>query len=135
MPGPTSFPQIAQTTNTGTQSITTTTETVIATLSNVNSRGSNYPINFNGSAVFAVQAATTAVTMRIRQGSLTGSIVGTAQQVSGGVAGDITAGDGTIGATLTPAAEVANATYVLTIQATAAAANWNVTYANLTAVQ
>lgn len=135
MPGPTAFPQILQSTNTGTQSITTTTETVIATLNNINSKGQGYALNISGSAVFAIQAATTAVTMRLRVGSLTGILLGPAQVVSGGIAGDITAGDGTVGAMWTPTGEVANATLVLTIQATAAAANWNVTYANLQSQQ
>lgn len=135
MPGITAFPQILSVTNTGTQLITTTTETVISTLQNVNSRGSNYPINIQGSAVFAINASTTTVTMRLRLGSLTGTLLGQAQPVSGGIAGDITAGDGTIGAQYTPSLEVAGLVIVLTIQATAAAANWNVTYSNITAQQ
>ena len=135
MPGPTEFPQILQTNNTGTQSITTTTETVIATLTNINSRGSNYPINLAASAVFAINASTTSVTMRLRLGTVTGTVIGAAQVVSGGVAGDISAGDGSIGATYTPSLEVAGLTVVLTIQAAAAAANWNVTYANIVAQQ
>lgn len=135
MSGPTAWPQIQSTFQTGTQAITTTTETVIATLSNINSRGSNFPINLVGSAVFAISAATTATTLRIRQGTVTGAVVGTLQVVTGGVAGDMNAGDGTVSATFTPSGEIANATFVLTIQATAAAANWNVTNAALTAQQ
>ena len=135
MPGPTDFPQILTTTSTATQAITTTTETVIATLTNINSRGSNFPINFTGSAVFVVQAATTLVTMRIRIGSVTGTVIGVAQPVAGGIAGDITNADGTVGAQFVPSAEVAGMTVVLTIQATAAGANWNVTYASLIAQQ
>lgn len=135
MSGPTAWPIIQSAFTTGTQAITTTTETVIATLSNINSRGSNFPINITGNAVFAVSAATTATTLRLRLGSVTGSLIGTAQVPSGGVAGDVNAADGTIVATYTPAQEVAGLVIVLTIQATAAGANWNVTNAGLTAQQ
>lgn len=135
MPGPTEFPQIATVTNTGVQAITTNTETVIATLTNLNSRGSNYPINITGSAAFAVNASTTLTTMRIRLATVTGTIIGAAQPVQGGVAGDVNTADGTIGAIYTPSLEVAGLTLVLTIQATAAAANWNVTFAHLVAQQ
>ena len=132
---PVPFPIINTTTNVGTQTIVTTTETVIATLTGVNSRGSNYPINLTGSAVFAVSALTTATTLRIRLGSLTGTIVGAAQIVQGGVAGDVNAADGSVVAQYTPAGELANQTFVLTIAATAAGANWNVTSAQLVAQQ
>jgi hypothetical protein len=135
MPGPTAFTQIQNVVNVGTQTIPTTAETVIATLSNINSRGANYPINITGSAVFAIAAATTATVMRIRIGSVTGTLLGAGQIVSGGVAGDVNAGDGTIGAVYTPSLEVAGLVLVLTIQATAAGSNWNVTFASLTAQQ
>lgn len=132
---PTPFPQIATATNTGTQAITTTTETVISTLSNVNSRGANFPVNLTGNAVFAVAAATTATVLRIRLGTVTGTIVGSQQTVSGGVAGDITFADGSVFAQYTPSGEMAGQTFVLTIQATGAGANWNVTSAQLIAQQ
>ena len=135
MPGPTAWPLIQTVTNSGVQTITTVTETIIATLTNVNSRGSNFPINFAGSAVFAVSAATTATILRIRQGTLAGGLVGVAQTVQGGVAGDVNAADGSVFGQFTPASEIANATFVLTIQATAAGANWNVVTASLTAQQ
>lgn len=135
MPGPTAWPQTVQDIVTGNQSITDTTETVIATLANINSRGSGYTIYFTGQAAFAVSAATTATTLRIRSGSLTGTLLGSAVIVSGGVAADETAASGVVGATLTPDLEIAGATFVLTIQATAAAAAWNTTYAQLQAQQ
>ena len=135
MPGNTAFPQIASTTNTGTQSITTTTETVIATLTNINSRGSNFPINISGSAVFAVNASTTATVMRLRAGSVTGTLLGAAQTVFAATAGTSSGADGSIGAIFTPSTEVAGLVLVLTVQATAAAANWNVTFAQLIAQQ
>ena len=132
---PTPFPQIATVSNTGTQSITTTAETVISTLSNINSRGANFPVNLTGSAVFAVAAATTQTVMRIRLGTVTGTIVGSPQTVEGGVAGDIAFADGTVFAQYTPSGEMAGQTFVLTIQATGAGANWNVTSAQLIAQQ
>lgn len=135
MSGPTAWPIIQSSFTTGTQAITTTAETVIATLSGINSRGSNFPINLTGNAVFAVSAATTATVLRLRIGTLTGTLIGTAQTPSGGVAGDVNAADGTIVATYTPAQEVAGLVVVLTIQATGAAANWNVTNAGLVAQQ
>lgn len=133
MPGPTAWQQQLTSQSVSTQSITTTTETVIATLSGVFSRSVGAPVNLTGSAVFAVNASTTSVTLRLRYASLTGTQL-TAQTISGGIAGDITAADGTIGFTDNPTGEYANQVYVMTIQATAAAANWNVTFASLSAL-
>ena len=135
MPGSTAFPQIASTTNTGTQAITNNNETIIATLSNINSRGSNFPINISGSAVFTVQAATTATTMRLRLATLTGTLLGQAQPVYAATAGTTSGADGSIGAVYTPSLEVAGLVLVLTIQATNAGAAWNVTFAQLIAQQ
>lgn len=135
MPGPTAFPQIATVVNTNTQTVVTTAETVIATLTGINSRGSNFPINITGSAVFAVSAATTSTTLRIRLGGVTGTVLGQPQTVQGGVAGDVNAADATVGAVYVPSLEVAGLTLVLTIAAAAAAANWNVTLAQLVAQQ
>lgn len=131
MPGPTAWPQTVQDIVTGNQSITNATETVIATLANINSRGSGYTLYFTGTAAFAVSAATTATTLRIRAGSLTGTLLGSAVIASGAVAADLTAASGVVGATYAPNLEIAGATFVLTVQATGAAAAWNVTYAQL----
>lgn len=131
MSGPTAWPQVTQAIVTGSQAITTTAETVIATLTNVNSRGAGFSINLTGQAAFAVNASTTATTLRIRLGSVTGTLVGSAVIVSGGTAGDIADASGSVGGVFTPAQEIAGATFVLTIQATSAAANWNTTYARL----
>lgn len=133
MPGPTAWQQQLQVVSLSTQAITTNTETVVATLGGVFSRSPGDPVFITGSAVFAVNASTTAVALRIRQTSLTGTSLCNVT-VSGGVAGDITSADGTVGAQDTPAGEYSNQTYVLTIQSTAAAANWNVTFASLQAV-
>lgn len=135
MSGPTAWPIIQNSFQTGTQAITTVTETVIATLANINSRGANFPINLTGNAVFTVSPLTTATTLRLRIGSVTGTLIGAVQATSGGVAGDVNFADGTVVATYTPTIEVAGLVVVLTIQATAAGANWNVTNAGLTAQQ
>lgn len=135
MTGPTAWPLIRQVIVTGTQAITTTTETVIATLANVNSKGSGFQLNFTGFAAFAVNADTTATTLRIRAGSVTGTLLGSAVIVAGATAGDLQDASGNVGATQNPTQEVAHATYVLTIQATSAAENWNTTYASLSLLQ
>lgn len=135
MSGPTAWPQIQQVTVTGNQAITTTDETVIATLSNLNSRGSNYPVQFQGNAAFAVSALTTATTLRVRLGTLTGTLLGSAVIAAGATAGDLQDASGVVGANYVPSEEFANATFVLTIQATGAGANWNTTFASLQAMQ
>lgn len=135
MPGPTAWPQTKQVIVTGNQAITTTDETVIATISNLNSRGSGYTIHFTGQAAFAVDAATTATTLRIRIGTVTGTVVGSAVIAAAATAGDVQDAPGVVGGDYTPAQEIAGATFVLTIQATGAGANWNTTYACLEAQQ
>lgn len=134
MAGQTAWGQTVSVLNVSPQSITTTTETVIATLSGLNSSGPGVPITLVGAAVFVVQAATTSTTLRIRTGSVTGTLLGAAQ-VIGSAAGDVTGNDGSVSAQLTPNGEIANGTFVLTVQAAAAGANWNVTLAQLQAFQ
>lgn len=133
MPGPTAWAQQYQVINTSSQSVTTTTETVVATLSGVNTRSPGSPISLFGNVCFVVQAATTATTIRLRVGSVTGTVLGQAQ-VIGSVAGQVSGADGAVGATDTPTGEYAGQSYVLTVAATAAGANWNVTFASLQAV-
>lgn len=135
MPGPTAWQQIVPQVVTGAQVITTTAETVVATLLGVNSRGAGYPIYLTGQAVFVINAGTTQTFLRIRQGNLSGAIVGGQVSAAGGTAGGITQASGVVGGVFTPAQEVSGATFVLTVQATGAAANWDVTYAALTMLQ
>src|SRR5215469_10365587 len=123
MAGPTAWQQYASVVNTSTQSITTTTETVIATLAGINSRSPGQAIVFDGGAFFAVNASTTSTTLRIRQDSLTGSVVGVAQVIAE-TAGTISQLVAAVAGQDTPSGEYAFKTYVLTIQAAAAAANW-----------
>lgn len=132
MAGPTPWGQNFNVVNLGTQSITTTTETQITALTGINNRALGSPIYFAANAVFAINASCTSTTLRLRAGSSTGTILATGV-VSGGTAGTSTAADGTIAYLLNPSGEVAGYTVVLTIQATAAAANWNVTLASISA--
>lgn len=132
MPGPTAWQQQFQVINTAAQSVTTTTETVVATLSGVNSRSAGAAVSLFGNVVFVVQAATTSTTIRLRIGSVSGTQLGTSQ-VIGSVAGQVSGADGAIAAVDTPAGEYAGQTYVLTVQAAAAGANWNVTFSALQA--
>lgn len=120
--------------NVSSQTITANTETVVATLTPVQSVGSGVPIYLTGQACFVVQAATTITNLRIRQDSLTGTIVGVAQPISS-AAGDVTGADASVAGVFTPPGEVAGKTFVLTVQATNAGANWNVTLATLFALQ
>lgn len=124
MPGPTAWQQISYATNIATQAITTTNETVIATLAGLDSRQAGGPILLLGYAQFAVNASTTGVTLRVRQDSLTGSLVQAAAAVAM-TAATATFDQLNVLALDQPTGEYAGKTYVLTIQATAAAANWN----------
>lgn len=133
MPGPTNWPQTFSVVNTGTQAITTTTETVVATLNNVNSRGAGFGISLTGLVVCAVDAGTTVTTFRIRANSLTGSIVTGGTSAMGGIATDLTSIVAEVAGNDTTAVEFAGKTYVLTVQSTGAASNWNVTFARLNA--
>jgi hypothetical protein len=134
MPGPTAWQQTIVTGTYGTQTITTNTETVVATLSGVNSRSPGGQIALTGYCQFAVQAATTDVKVRVRQDSLTGAVLNTQPAEFAATAATTTFEQLSIVATDTPAGEYAGKQYVLTIQATNAGANWSVTAATLAAL-
>lgn len=116
----------------GNQTITANAETIIATLAGLNSRGVGYGWKLLGTVTFAVSALTTAVTLRIRPDTISGTALATSI-VEGGVAGDIADASGVIVAEDLFSGEYCNKTYVLTIQDTAAGANWNVLNASLRA--
>jgi len=134
MPGPTAWQQTVINDVIGNQSITTTVETVIATLAGINSRSVGASIKLLGVCTFAVAAATTSVTLRIRPDSISGAALATTV-VEGGVAGDIADATGVIVAEDLFTGEYCNKTYVLTIAAAAAGANWNVLNASLRLTQ
>lgn len=112
--------------------LTTTTETVIATLSGVSSPRAGVKIRLHGWYQVTLGTATTAVTTRIRQGTgITGTLIqeANAEQISTAAAsseGHSIDVEDTLG-------EVANVSYVLTVEQTAATANGTVLQAQLRA--
>lgn len=113
--------------------LVTTTETVIATLSGVTSSGPGQRVKLHGWAQVTAGTSTTAVTLRVRQGAgITGTVVGEANPVQGGVVAATTASLD-IDVTDALAGEIANQTYVLTAQQVAASANGSVLQASLRA--
>lgn len=111
--------------------LTTTAETVLITLSGVNTpRRSN--VNLSGWCQLTTGAAATAVTMRIRRGTtITDPLVGEANPVQLSAAAgsteehDVEAVD--------PGVDLAGASYVLTAQQTAATGNATSLHARLSA--
>lgn len=133
MAGPTPFNITAFSYSAANQTVVTTAETVIATLSGINSRSVGNPINLNGFCVVTLGASTTSIVLRVRQDSVTGTVVGassstsTAQATLATVAGAIEVQDNS-------AVEYSNKTYVMTVVCTAATANSTVVAATLAAV-
>lgn len=133
MPGPTAWQQNFQVISTTAQSITANTETVIASLTVPYNRSPGGQVFLFGACCFAVQAATTNTALRLRYNSAGGAAITAAQNI-GATAASSTGADGAIAGVDTPAGEIAGQVYVLTIQATNAGANWNVTFASLQAL-
>lgn len=111
--------------------LTTTAETVIATLSGVNTPRKT-TVTLKGWLQLTTGAATTAVTLRIRRGTtITGTLIDEANPVTIGAAAggteqfDITATDEGV--------DLAGASYVLTAQQTAATGNGTALQGALTA--
>jgi hypothetical protein len=105
--------------------VTTTTETVLATVSGVSTDGPGQRVRVTGWAQVTPGTGTTSLTLRIRRGvDATGALVGEANAVAAAVAAgsareiDLEAID-VLG-------DVAGQSYVLTIQQTAATANGTV---------
>lgn len=130
MPGPTPWQQTITVINSTSQTITLTTETVVATLTQVFSRSPGAPVNLNGYVLLAAGAGTTSCFIRVRQDSLTGTAV------TGNPVPTVTASTTVvlpIEVQDIPAGEYAGKTYVLTVQPQGATANSTVTLAVLTA--
>lgn len=102
--------------------LVTTAETVVATLSNVGTTRPGEPIKLKGWAQITTGGSTTAITLRVRRDTLTGTLVGEGnpENVSA-AAGSTEAHE--ISTQDSFAGEVPSQTYVLTAQQTAAAAN------------
>lgn len=113
--------------------ITTTTETVAATVSGVNMPGPGGRIKLSGFAQVTAGTGTTALTPRIRRGTdATGTLIGEGNPITGGVAAGSTTSL-SLDTTDAPAGELANQSYVLTIQQTGASANGSIIQASLKA--
>ncbi len=107
------------------------TETVINTLTGVGVEFAGQTVTFIAMAAITLAASTTAMTLRIRQDTLTGTIVGEAVAQTGDIAASkisvLTAfGQDSPG-------EIAGRTYVLTMQATAGGSAANATASSLVA--
>lgn len=133
MPGPTPWQQTPFVVNATSQTIITNAETVVATLGGIFSRTPGAAIYVTGYAAFTVNAATTSTVARIRIGSVTGAVVGVSAPVTN-TAGTTQANLIDLSVQDVPAGEYFNQTYVMTVQSTAAAANWTVTLASLSAL-
>lgn len=112
--------------------VTTTNETVVCTLSGV-STGRKATVNLEGWLQFTTGANTTALTARIRRGTtITGTLIceATAQEIAAAAGSEeeitINGED--------PGVDLSGATYVLTIQATAASADGTALQSKLEAV-
>ena len=113
------------------QTVTTTSETVVATLSGLSVSGPNLSITAEGNVALTAGASTTSVQLRLRRGTTTGgTLVGQIYQQP------CTASAATIvsGQWLDSPGEVANQSYVITVQQVGATGNATVNEANLQAV-
>lgn len=116
--------------NTATTTLVTTAETVVATLSGISTRNASEQVNFRSRAEISWGTGTTSGVVRIRRGTgITGTLVST-QPLLTVAAGNVSGNDPV--AIDTPG-EVANQSYVLTVQQTAATGNGSVTLGQLQA--
>jgi hypothetical protein len=126
MPSPVNVATVAAT---GSQTITTTTETVVATLSGLNTGIAQSRVAITGIVNITVGTGGTSVTLRVRRAAVSGTVVGVA------ISHTVTAGSTYSLAVqaLDSPGEVAGATYVVTVAVTAATGNSTVNYAHLEA--
>lgn len=112
--------------------LTTTTETVVATLSNVDTYKPNESIRLRASAQLTTGTGTTTVTPRIRRNSVTGTVVNEANAVTvGAAAGSTESFETQCDDSFT--GEVAGQTYVFTLEQTGATGNGTSLYGYLEA--
>jgi hypothetical protein len=112
--------------------LVTTAETVIATLSDVSTSRPGGTVRFRGEAKLTTGGSTTAVTLRVRRDSVSGTVVDESNAVTIEAAAGSTE-DHDIQCDDSPSGEIFGATYVLTAQQTGAAANGTAIYAYLAA--
>lgn len=110
--------------------LVTVAETVVATLSGVSVSRPGQSVRLRGVATVTTGVATTALTLRARRDGLAGALVGEAivDQVEA-AAGSTETHE--IAVTDAAPGEIAGATYVLTVQQTAATGNGSAVHANL----
>ena len=113
--------------------LTTTAETVVATLTGIATQRPGQTIALRGDYTVTSGTSTTAFTHRIREDSLTGAIVSEAQTVQISTAAG-SSEDHEYTVTHAPTGDITNKSYVLTVAQVGAAANGSVTHAHLTAV-
>jgi len=112
--------------------LVTTAETVVATVTGISNGNAGVPIRLRAIAQLTTGTNTTGVIPRVRRDSLTGTVVNEANTVTIGAAAgsteqfDIDCDDPVAG-------EVANATYVFTLQQVAASANGSALYSYIQA--
>lgn len=102
--------------------LVTTSETVIATVSGVNTYRPGETLRIVASATITIGTSGTGLTFRVRRDSITGTVVNQADTVQIETAAGSTE-DHAITCEDNIAGEIANATYVLTVQQVAATAN------------
>lgn len=127
MPAPSTIVSVQ---NTGSQTLTTTTEAVIATLANINLDSITPRVSLSGTVNVLAGTGTTAITLRIRRAGLTGALVGTANLNTLAAGSTFTL---SVEADDSPG-ESAGATYVVTAQQTGASANGTVNQVNAWAI-
>lgn len=127
------MPQIINGFVTADTSIVTTAETVAATVSPVTTPGPGVPVRLVGTAAVTAGATTSALTLRIRRGvDSTGVLIGEGDPIQGGVAAGSTT-ELALEVEERPTAELVSASYVLTVQQTAATANGTIVQADIQA--
>ena len=102
--------------------LVTTTETIIATVSGVSTYKPGEKLLIAASATITNGTNTTALTFRVRRDSITGTVVNNADPVQIETAAGSTE-DHELVCEDNLSGEIANATYVLTVQQTGASAN------------
>lgn len=114
------------------QTVVTNAETVIATLTGVSTDRAGRTVRLNGEFQITTGGSTTALTPRIRRDGIAGAVVAEGNAIQLSAAAGSTE-EHTIQADDPRASEIFNATYVLTVQSAAAAANHSVLLATLRA--
>ncbi len=112
--------------------LTTTAETVLATVSGVASQRIGQKVRLHGHANITLGTGTTALVFRIREDSLTGTLVDELETDQIATAAGSTE-DHEIVMEHAPAGELSNKSYVLTVSQTGASANGTCNHANLKA--